>query len=139
LAIIQTYNPEHYILRAVQAQDYASLWEGESILRRERNLPPFARAVLAILSSPEAAPAERAAMELARLLREAGVRPGLLSGPAPAPLYRVRGRHRWHLLVCGRDARGLHDRVREAANHLRASPLARGVRLDLDVDPASLC
>ncbi|HSB73020.1 MAG TPA: primosomal protein N', partial [Candidatus Methylomirabilis sp.] len=101
--------------------------------------PPFVRAVLAILSSPEAAPAERAAMELARLLREAGVRPGLLSGPAPAPLYRVRERYRWHVLIRGQDVKRLHARVSEAARRLRATPAARGVRLDLDVDPASLC
>jgi primosomal protein N' (replication factor Y) len=139
LALIQTYNPDHYILRAVQAQDAAALWEGESVPRREQGLPPFARAVLAMLSSPDAASAEKAAMELARLLRESGVRAGMLSGPAPAPLFRVRGRHRWHLLVRGRDVSGLHVRVQEAARRLRASPLARGVRLDLDVDPASLC
>jgi primosomal protein N' (replication factor Y) len=139
LAVIQTYNPEHYILRAVQAQDYAALWEAESPLRREHGLPPFARAVLAVLSSPEAAAVERAAVELARLLREAGIRGDAVSGPAPAPLYRVRGRHRWHLLARGRDAGALHAKVREAARRLQKSPLARGVRVDLDVDPASLC
>ncbi len=139
LALIQTFNPDHYILRAVQTQDYGTLWEAESGLRRELGLPPFARAVLAIVSSPEASAAQRAAAELARLLLETGVRAGALSGPAPAPLYRVRGRHRWHVLVRGGEAGGLHTKVREAARRLRASPLSRGVRLDLDVDPASLC
>ncbi len=139
LALIQTFNPEHYILRAVQAQDYAALWEAESGLRREQGLPPFSRAVLAVLSSPEADAAEAAATELVRLLRAEGLRPGALSGPAPAPLYRVRGRYRWHLLVRGREVRGLHPRVREAAHRLRASRVARGVRLDLDVDPVNLC
>jgi primosomal protein N' (replication factor Y) len=139
LAVIQTYNPEHYILRAVQAQDYATLWEAETRLRRAQGLPPYARAVLALLSSPEADAAEKAAAELARLLREEGIRASVLSGPAPAPRYRVRGRYRWHLLVRGREAGGLHARVREAARRLRTSPMARGVRLDLDVDPASLC
>ncbi len=139
LALIQTFNPEHYILRAVRAHDYAALWEAESGLRREQGLPPFSRAILAILSSPEAEAAEAAAMELARLLHSEGLRPGALSGPAPASLYRVRGRYRWHLLLRGREIRGLHARVREAARRLRASSAARGVRLDLDVDPASLC
>jgi primosomal protein N' (replication factor Y) len=139
LAVIQTYNPEHYILRAVQTQDFVALWEAESPLRREHGLPPFARAVLAVLSSPEATAVERAAMEFARLLREAGLGGGAVSGPAPAPLYRVRGRHRWHLLARGRDGGTLHAKIREATRRLQKSPLARGVRLDLDVDPASLC
>ena len=138
LALIQTYNPDHYILRAVQAQDYAALWEAESQLRREQGLPPFTRAVLAVVSSPEATAAERAAMELATLLHGQGIRSDDVSGPAPAPLYKVRGRHRWHLLICGRDGRTLHAKVHEAATHLRALRPARGVRVDLDVDPASL-
>jgi primosomal protein N' (replication factor Y) len=139
LAVIQTYNPEHYILRAVQAQDYAALWEAESPLRREHGLPPFARAVLAVISSPEALAVEQAAVEFARLLREVGIRGGAMSGPAPAPLYRVRGRHRRHLFACGRDGGTLHAKIHEATRRLEKSPVARGVRVDLDVDPGSLC
>jgi primosomal protein N' (replication factor Y) (superfamily II helicase) len=139
LAVIQTYNPDHYILRAVQAQDYAALWEAESPLRREHDLPPFSRAVLAVLSSPEASAVEQAAIELARLLREVGIRQGALSGPAPAPLYRVRGRHRWHLLVRGRDGGRLHAKILEARRRLQGSSMGRGVRVDLDVDPGTLC
>lgn len=139
MALIQTYNPDHYILLAVQAQDYQALWEAESPLRRDQHLPPFARAVLAVLSSPDAKAAEAAAEELARLMGEAGIAAKSLSGPAPAPLYRVRDRFRWHLLIRGQDVKRLHARVCEAARRLRASPAARGVRLDLDVDPASLC
>jgi primosomal protein N' (replication factor Y) (superfamily II helicase) len=76
---------------------------------------------------------------MARLMREVGMRADALSGPAPAPLYRVRSRYRWHLLVRGPGVRKLHAQVQEAARRLRASPAARGVRLDLDVDPASVC
>jgi primosomal protein N' (replication factor Y) len=139
LALIQTFNPDHYILRAVRGQDYATLWEAESPLRRDQHLPPFSRAVLAVLSSPQEKATEVAATEFARLLRDAGSRGSAISGPAPAPLYRVRSRYRWHLLVRGQDPRTLHARLQEAARRLRASPAARGVRLDLDVDPASVC
>ncbi len=139
LAVIQTFNPDHYILRTVQAQDYDALWEAEGALRREQGLPPFSRAVLGVLSSPQEQLAEAAAEELATQLRAAGVRPDSLSGPAPAQRYRVRGRYRWHVLVRGKDTRRLHAAVQEAARRFRASAGARGVRLDLDVDPASMC
>ncbi len=139
LALIQTFNPDHYILRSVRGQDYATLWEAESPLRKDQRLPPYSRAVLAVLSSPQEKAAEAAAAELARLLREVGVRADAMSGPAPAPLYRVRSRYRWHLLVRDQDVQTLHARIREAARRLRVSAAARGVRLDLDVDPASVC
>jgi primosomal protein N' (replication factor Y) (superfamily II helicase) len=139
LALIQTFNPNHYILRAVRGQDYATLWDAESPLRKDQSLPPYSRAVLAVLSSPQEKAAESAATELARLMHEVGMRADAVSGPAPAPLYRVRSRYRWHLFVRGPDVRKLHARVQEAARRLRASVAARGVRLDLDVDPASVC
>jgi primosomal protein N' (replication factor Y) len=138
-ALIQTYNPEHYILRAVQGQDYAALWEAERELRRSQSLPPFARAVLAVVSSPDAQAAEQGATVLGQQLRAARV-PGLLvHGPAPAPLYRVRSRYRWHVLVTGRNVEALHRGVVQAGRALRASPAGRGLRLDLDIDPVSLC
>lgn len=139
LAIIQTFNPDHYILRAVQAQAYAALWDAESPLRRELGLPPFGRTVLAVVSSPAALDAQMAALEMARLLRAEGMGSSSLSGPAPAPLYRVRGRYRWHLLVRDQETAQLHARIRKAARRLQASAAGRRVRLDLDVDPASLC
>jgi primosomal protein N' (replication factor Y) len=139
LAIIQTYNPEHYILRAVRGQDYAALWEAERELRRAQDLPPFARAVLALVSSPDAQAAEQGAIELGRLLRAARVPGATVHGPAPAPLYRVRSRYRWHLLVTGRNVGALHRGVAQAGRQLRASPAGRGMRLDLDIDPASVC
>jgi primosomal protein N' len=60
-------------------------------------------------------------------------------GPAPAALYRVRSRYRWHLLVRGQEARRLHAAMESAAARFRGSAAARGVRLDLDVDPVELC
>ena len=139
LAVIQTYNPEHYILRAVQDQDFAALWAAERELRRAQELPPFARAVLAMVSSPEAQAAEQGALDLGRLLRAARV-PGMaVHGPAPSPLYRVRGRYRWHVLVTGRNVGALHRGVAQAGRQLRTSPAGRAIRLDLDIDPASVC
>ncbi|HTX53979.1 MAG TPA: primosomal protein N' [Candidatus Baltobacteraceae bacterium] len=137
-AVIQTFNPTHYILQAVQRQDFETLWKAEAPLRQERGLPPFARAVLAIASSPVEQAAEGAATELAKRLTATGVPARALSGPAPAPLYRLRSRYRWHLLVHGQGSR-LRARMDEAARQVRRSVFGRNARLDLDVDPASLC
>jgi primosomal protein N' (replication factor Y) (superfamily II helicase) len=138
VALIQTFNPTHYILQAVQQQDFEALWKAEAPLRRERGLPPFSRAVLAIASSPVEQAAESAAQALARQLLAAGLPAQGLSGPAPAPLYRLRSRYRWHLLIHAHGSR-TRARVADAAREVRRSAAGRGVRLELDVDPASLC
>jgi primosomal protein N' (replication factor Y) len=55
-------------------------------------------------------------------------------GPAPAPLWRLKGRHRWQLVLKGPQGPG----VRQTARALMAragTDLPRGVRVDVDVDP----
>jgi primosomal protein N' (replication factor Y) len=138
LALIQTFRPDHAVLRAVQTQDYTALWQTESAHRQQQALPPFTRAILAVLSSADAAATEAAAGEFVRCLETAGVTPRCIKGPAPAPLYKVRTRYRWQVLIHEADARRLHEHLRRATQHFAQTQLARTVRIDLDVDPATI-
>jgi primosomal protein N' (replication factor Y) len=138
LALIQTFKPDHAILRAVQTQDYTALWQTESPLRQQQALPPFTRAVLAVLSSPDAAATEAAAEEFVRCLDTAGITPSSIKGPVPAALYKVRTRYRWQVLIHEADTRRLHEHLRMATQRFAHTPLARTVQIDLDVDPTSI-
>jgi primosomal protein N' (replication factor Y) len=57
-------------------------------------------------------------------------------GPAPAPLARLRGRHRFQILLKGRD----RDAVHGAAARLldAAARLPRGLRVAVDVAPVNM-
>ena len=64
--------------------------------------------------------------------------PGVeVDGPAPAPLLRLRGRYRWHLLAKGRVASTLHRAVR-AALAGGPPPGRQGLRIEVDADPLDL-
>ena len=76
--------------------------------------------------------AERIASRARRMA--AGGEPVEVVGPAPAPIARVRGKHRWQLLLRAADHAPLH----RVARTLAASHEIRGVQLALDVDPVSL-
>ncbi|MBI4236113.1 MAG: primosomal protein N' [Chloroflexi bacterium] len=127
--IVQTYEPDHYAVRAAAAQDYQQFYLEEIAFRRSLGYPPFARMVRLLYADPSARAAQREAERVARLLWEEVGRLGLagtrLIGPAPAPLERLRGRYRWHLEVLGPDPGGL----------LAAVPLP--ARWVVDVDPVS--
>jgi primosomal protein N' (replication factor Y) len=127
--VIQTYNPDHYSVRAAAAQNYDAFYEEEIAFREALGYPPFGHLLLAE-SSHEDAETARVEVERAHALlvrRDTGAPPWQLLGPAPAPLARLRDRYRWHLLVKARDG----DRVREAARLLAEG--APG--LSLTVDP----
>lgn len=96
--VIQTYNPEHYAIHHAQNHDYAAFYEEEIAFRSATRYPPFTELwLLAFEGSGEREVAARSEA-VAESLREAW--PGAeVLGPAPAPLARVRGQYRYHVLV----------------------------------------
>src|SRR5207237_969894 len=84
------------------------------------------------LHLPDFGAAERAA-SLVRRLAAAGEALDVL-GPAPAPLARIRGKHRWQLLLRAGDHAPLH----RAGRALRSSHQTAGVQMAIDIDPVAL-
>lgn len=128
--ILQTFNPDHYVIQAAARHDYAAFYQRELAYRRELGYPPFASLVRLIYTSPYAERADRETATLAQRVR-AGLpverRDGAeLIGPAPCYFGRVGGQHRWHLLLRGAQAL---DIVRGLM------PLPDGWQVD--VDPVS--
>ena len=89
------------------------------------------RILHALVSSEDPEHALQGAKELARCA-DAKLGPCQRLGPAPAPLARLRGRHRVQMLV-----KGPADAVREIARALQetARKLPEGVHAHLDAHP----
>jgi primosomal protein N' (replication factor Y) len=130
--LLQTYEPDHPVMRALVAGERDGFLERESAARKTAGLPPFGRLAALILSGPNEAAVDAAARNLARAApRGEGIR---VLGPAPAPLAILRGRHRRRfLLKCRRDIRP-QPLLRA---WLAAVKLPASVRLQVDVDPYS--
>ena len=100
--LVQTYSPDHPVIRHLVDGRYERFLEEESTLRRDAGLVPFARACLLRLAGPSATDTATAGTLLAERLREPCATAGWqLLGPAPAPVARVAGRSRWQLLLHG--------------------------------------
>ncbi|RJG43520.1 primosomal protein N' [Mesorhizobium sp. DCY119] len=133
LGLLQTYQPEHPVMRAIVSGDAEAFYEREILEREKSALPPFGRLAGIIVSADNRPDAE----SHARLLRRAAppARDIHVLGPAEAPLAMVAGRHRFRLLVQG-------DRPADMQGYLRAmlanGPKIRGsVRVQVDIDPQS--
>ena len=100
--LVQTYSPDHPVIRHLVDGRYERFLEEESTLRREAGLVPFARACLIRLSGQSASDTATAGTLLAERIRSGCAAAGWqLLGPAPAPVARVAGRSRWQLLLHG--------------------------------------
>lgn len=133
-AYLQTHQPEHPVIRAILGGDEEAFWTAEANERKAAAMPPYGRLVGVILSAPDLAAVFDFASELARRdgpLRAIGAQ---VFGPAPAPVARVRGRHRVRLLV--KAAKGAPVQGAVSA-WLRQLKLPTGLRLTVDIDPQS--
>lgn len=100
--LVQTYSPEHPVLRHLVDGRYERFLEEELAQRRLAGLVPYRRACLMRLAGSSASGTATAAATLAEALRPRLPGHGwVLVGPAPAPVARVAGRSRWQLLLHG--------------------------------------
>jgi primosomal protein N' (replication factor Y) len=133
-ALLQTYQPEHPVIRAILAGDEEGFWKAEAEGRRAAGVPPYGRMAGIVLSSPNVQEVFDIGMELARNdapLRRVGAQ---VFGPAPAPIARIRGRHRVRLLVKADKSAPLQPALAQWVSGLR---LPSTVRLAIDIDPQS--
>jgi primosomal protein N' (replication factor Y) len=133
-AVLQTYQPEHPVIRAILSGDEEGFWRAEAAGRREAGVPPYGRMAGIILSSPDMQAVFNIGEELARRdgpLRGVGAQ---VFGPAPAPIARIRGRHRVRLLIKAPKGAALQSAV---ANWVRQVRLPAQARLTVDIDPQS--
>lgn len=131
--LLQAMDPEHPCLLAAATHDYKAMFHSEMAIRKEAVYPPFCRLVRVLLTHPDPDRAEAEAIRIGRSL-SAHLRQARVVGPAPCPVERLRGRHRWHLLLKGPKVQELMDGVR---NYLRP-PEGPDFHVFADPDPQSL-
>jgi primosomal protein N' (replication factor Y) (superfamily II helicase) len=133
--LLQTYQPDHPVLRAILSGDSERFYQTEIAQRREGELPPFGRLAALIVSGADKLEAEKQARALA--LAGHGMHDDKIRvlGPAEAPIAMIRGRHRYRLLLRGPRDGDLQGFIRRM---LAEAPKPRGsVRVTVDIDPMS--
>ena len=123
---IQTYDPEHYAIRAGANQDYSEMYRQEIESRRRLGYPPFNQLAHIVYQNADADACQRQTTAIADELKRHAAAEGRtdieVNGPAPGLPPRLRGRHRWRLLLRGR---GL-------AEFLEGTDFPAGCTVDID-------
>ena len=134
IALLQTFQPEHPVLRAILGGDEEAFWAQEAAARQAQGVPPYGRMAGIILSGPDLQPLFDIGSQLARndaALRRIGAQ---VFGPAPAPIARVRGRHRVRMLIKAEKGVPLQLALKGWLKGLR---LPNNARIAVDIDPQS--
>jgi primosomal protein N' (replication factor Y) len=134
LALLQTFQPEHPVIRAILSGDDEGFWRAEAEQRKAAGVPPFGRLAGVVLSGPDAPTVFDVAGQLARRDGPLCAVGAQVFGPAPAPIARVRGRHRVRLLIKAAKGVPIQNALRDWAAQVK---LPNNVRLQIDIDPQS--
>ncbi len=132
---VQTYTPFSPSIQFARHHDFAGYFEQELEFRERCDFPPFRHAVLITVRSEHEARASFSAETLARRLREALPNEYVLGDPAPAPLEKLQGHYRFHILIRGEAILRLSRLIRETLDKL---PFPEDVAVAVDVDPYQL-
>jgi len=132
---VQTYTPFSPSIQFARHHDFAGYFQQELEFRERCDFPPFRHAVLITVRSAHETRAQFSAETIARRLREALPTEFILSAPSPAPLEKLQGQFRFHILMRGEAIVRLSRLVRETLDRL---PLPEDVTASVDVDPYQL-
>jgi len=131
--VIQTYHPDHYAIQAALRQDDEGFAREEMRFRRVFHYPPYTRMVQLLVRDKNRDKAAEAIRELAAAIAAHPLSRNVrVTGPAPAPLERLRAEWRFQLLVRSAAGKDLHRLLKQVI------PQNPAYDLVIDVDPQQL-
>jgi len=135
--IIQTFNDEHIIFNYLKKQDYFGFYKEELKLRKLMNYPPFSRLARLVIRGKDEDRVQKNAEELAGLMKsncQADNSHISILGPSPAPLSKISGNYRYHIVLKGRRLREITSFIKEALLVYKS----KSVYVEIDIDPVDM-
>jgi len=135
--IIQTYNPDTPVLKAVAEQNFREFYNWESENRRVLNYPPFSHVINLLFTGKNETKIREFAVTFSDLLRSKKFKDLFIAilGPAPCPLSRIKSKYRWHVTL-------KTNKVVKTVALIKAVrqkfPTPSDINMFIDVDPTSL-
>ena len=129
---MQTVYPENNVLQALLNNDRQGFIEFEKQSRRLLHYPPFGKLAALIVSGTNAGLVEKTAVSLGRTAPHTEQIEVL--GPAPAPLYLLKDKYRFRLLIKTDRRINLQNVLKE---WLAMNKIPNNVRVEVDIDPYS--
>jgi primosomal protein N' (replication factor Y) len=136
--LIQTFLPGQPAIEFARTYDYAGFVREELKCRQACNLPPLWRMAAVLMRDPKYERLSAAAQTISNRLGQMIRREGLavtLRGPMPAPVSRIQGFHRMHIIVQAPEAAPIQ---RLFALFRAGAPIRPAVQVQIDIDPVGV-
>ena len=132
VVLIQTFDTKNPIINAISKNNRNEFFDKELVSRKYANMPPYGRLASIILSSRLERKLEIFSSELLKLAPF--FKNVKIFGPAPAPIYFLRGRFRRRFLIKSDKNVNIQDVI---LNWTRKINTPNYIKLTIDIDPFS--
>lgn len=127
---IQTFNPEHPVMKLLKDNNRQDFMIMERDQRARAHMPPFGRLAGVIISGLKEHMVKETAIQFSKHIpRVDGIK---VLGPAPAPMYRIRGKYRYRFLV---QADKKIDLSKFMQAWIDAYKMPSSIKITVDIDP----
>lgn len=136
--LVQTFNPDNKAIQAATRHDYVGFANGELPQREEFHYPPFGHQARIVVRSEIQSKAEQMAEHIAEQIQESATALELevaVLGPAPAPVEKLRGKFRFHMLLNSQIEGVLQKVVRRAQTTVKSID---DIQWIIDIDPQDM-
>ncbi|MEB7810403.1 primosomal protein N' [Staphylococcus xylosus] len=133
--IIQTYNPEHYAIKDVQANDYTAFFNKEMNYRKMGKYPPYFFLINFTIAHKEMKKVMEASKHIHKILLQHLTDKALVLGPSPAALSRINNEYRFQILVKYKSEPALHEALKYLDDYYHDKYLKEKLSLKIDINP----
>lgn len=126
--LVQTFKSEHPLFQALLANNSENFVNLEIETRKNQQLPPFTKYAAIIISGKNKKKTEN----IAKLFRKTCPKNIKIFGPAPAPIFMIRGKVRWRILLKSNHKNALNSEISTWISQLKIPP---DIKITIDIDP----
>ena len=132
--IVQTFNPDNYVIRLVQAHDYRKFFNTEMQIRQLASYPPYYYTIRLMGSHEDEQVAAKMMYDIRQELGNQLASDTMILGPTPRAIARLKKRYYYQIVIKYRQDPQLHSLLTKIMQEAQ-NKYQRGAELAIDPDP----
>ncbi len=130
--IIQTFNPDHYVIKYVQNHDYEGFYKEEMKIRKQLKYPPFCYLTYVKISGKDYNVVFTEAKKIRDYLQKYLAKNIIILGPSVGNVLRIKNIYYFGIILKCRDKKNLNLVLGDLISHYQNN---KQIHLDIDFNP----
>ena len=136
--IIQTYNPNSFVIELSKAQNYDKFYQTEIKLREQLKYPPFCDIILIGFTGENEEEIKRASIYMCKMLKQNLEKYGInVFQPMPSPIDKIQNKLRWRIIAKGQVTKEVNIIINKCLRNIYEKKL-KHTKVYIDINPKNM-